>query len=77
MAYSNGRIAFSGFAAPYRLLGDSPRASVLFKPVGKGLYARSEVAVEESFSLEKMARFVTTLLDPEARKPLVRRVRSE
>ena len=78
VAYGSGRIAFSGFAAPYRVLGDSRRASMIFKPVGKGLYARSEVAVEEdTFSLEKMARFVTTLLDPESRKALVPPEKSE
>jgi hypothetical protein len=76
VAYSCGRIAFSGFAAPYRILGDSSRAAVLLKPVGKGVYVRSEVTVEETFSLEKMVRFITSLLDPKTRNVLVKRARS-
>jgi hypothetical protein len=71
VAYSQGRITFSGFAAPYRILGDSGSAAIIFKPIGKGLYVRSEVVVEESFSVEKMVKFVTTLLDPKARKDAV------
>ena len=71
VAYSNGRITFAGFAAPYRILGDSAKASILFKPIGKGFYVRSEVVVEESFSVKEMARFIATLLDQEARQKAV------
>jgi len=71
VGYSAGKISFTGFAAPYRILGDSNRASIIFKAVGKGLYVRSEVVVEESFPQEKLVRFVNTLLNPEARKQAI------
>jgi hypothetical protein len=62
VAYSQGRIAYSGFAAPYRLLGDSGKAALVFQSVDKGLYVRSEVAIEEPFSLEKLVALIAALL---------------
>ena len=68
VAYSQARIAFSGFASPYRVLGESKTAAIIAKPIGKGLYVKSEVVVEESFPMESMVRFVEALLDPARRK---------
>jgi hypothetical protein len=67
VAYSQGRIGFSGFAAPYRILGDSQTAAIIFKPIGQGLYVRSEVVVEESFPMARMIEFIEALLDPARR----------
>ncbi len=61
VAYSSGRIAFDGFTAPYRILGDSRKAAVILRPVGRGLYVKSELT--SLFSVEQMARFVKTLMD--------------
>jgi len=66
-AYSQGRIYFSGFNCPYRILGESSAGAIIMKPIGKGLYVKSEVAVEESFPMENMVKFVEALLNPTAR----------
>jgi len=66
-AYSQGRIYFSGFDCPYRILGESKAGAIILKPIGKGLYVKSEVAVEESFPMDNMVRFVEALLNPTAR----------
>lgn len=66
VSYSSGRITFSGFAAPYRILGDSEKAALILKPIGKGLYVKAELT--SLFPSEKMAVFVDKLLDPSVRK---------
>jgi hypothetical protein len=66
VAYSGGRIEFKGFAAPYRILGESRKAAVILRPVGRGLYVKSELT--SLLPVEQMARFMETLLDEGARK---------
>ena len=63
-------ITSSGFACPYSILGESASAAIIAKPVGKGLYAKSEMAIETSFTAETFAGFVERLLDPAAREAL-------
>jgi hypothetical protein len=66
VGYSGGRIAPAGFAAPYRILGESSKAALVLRPVGRGLYVKSELT--SLFPVESMTRFVEALLDPAARK---------
>ena len=70
VGHCQGRIRSAGFASPCRILGESAAAAVILKRVGKGLYAKSELAVEASFPLERMAGFVEALMDPAAREAL-------
>jgi len=70
VAYSSGRIAFEGFFAPYRILGDSRKAALILRPVGKGLYVKSELT--SLFPVERAAEFVDRLLDPTVRKTIRR-----
>ena len=60
--YSGGRIAFKGFAAPYRILGASAKAALVLRPVGRGVYVKSELT--SLFPIEHMTRFIEALLDP-------------
>jgi hypothetical protein len=73
VAYSSGRIKFSGFAAPYRILGDSKQAALILRPVGKGLYVKSELTT--LFPVEKMVEFIETLLDRSARNKALNRLK--
>ena len=66
VGYSSGRIDFTGFAAPYRILGDSSKAAVILRPVGRGLYVKSELT--SHFPVEQMAAFIHVLLDRSARR---------
>ncbi|MBM4034393.1 MAG: hypothetical protein FJ291_21825 [Planctomycetes bacterium] len=70
VSYSSGRIAADGFTAPYRILGDSRKAALILKPVGRGLYVKTELTA--LFPVEKMAAFVAKLLDPAARRVALR-----
>lgn len=72
VAYSSGRIKFSGFAAPYRILGDSETAALILRPVGKGLYVKSELTT--LFPVEKMVKFIEALLDRSARRKALSRL---
>ncbi len=69
VSYSSGRITFTGFAAPYRMLGDSEKAALILKPVGKGLYVKTDLTA--LFPVEQMAAFLERLLDPSTRKAVV------
>jgi len=69
VSYSAGRIRFSGFAAPYRILGDSGQAALILRPVGKGLYVKSELTT--LFPVEKMVKFIEILLDRSARQKAI------
>ena len=62
VGYSQGRIRARGFECPYRILGDSAAAALIAKPVGAGLYIKSEVVIEESFPVEAMVRCIENLL---------------
>jgi len=66
VGYSSGRIDFTGFAAPYRILGDSSKAAVILRPVGRGLYVKSELT--SHFPVERMAAFIHVLLDRSKRR---------
>jgi len=48
-------------------LGESNAGAIIMKPIGKGLYVKSEVAIEASFPIENMIKFVEALLTPSAR----------
>jgi len=70
VSYSSGRIMFDGFTAPYRILGDSGKAALILKPVGRGLYVKTELT--SLFPVEAMAAFIAKLLDPSARRAALR-----
>jgi len=72
VAYSSGRIEFRGFAAPYRILGDSRKAALILRPVGRGLYVKSELT--SHFPVERMVKFIDTLLDRSARRAALSRI---
>ncbi|MDW8037213.1 MAG: hypothetical protein RMI90_04140, partial [Thermoguttaceae bacterium] len=46
VGHSGGIIEFTGFAAPYRILGQSSKAALVVKRIGQGLYIKSELAAE-------------------------------
>jgi len=73
VAASGGRIAFQGFACPYRIAGDSAKGALILRPVGRGLYVKTELT--SLFSTEQMAAFVETLLDPAKRRAALAGVR--
>ena len=62
VAYSSGRITFSGFVAPYRILGESEAAGLVLRRVGKGPYVKTELT--SLFPVERMAAFIESLLKP-------------
>jgi hypothetical protein len=70
VSYSSGRITSDGFTAPYRILGDSRKAALILKPVGRGLYVKTELTA--LFPVEKMAAFIERLLSPSARRAALR-----
>ena len=70
VSYSSGRIESSGFTAPYRILGDSGRAALILKPVGRGLYVKTELT--SLFPVEAMGAFIEKLLDPSTRRAALR-----
>ena len=69
VSFSGGRIEFKGFVAPYRILGDSTKAALMYKPVEKGFYVKSELT--SNFPVDRMVPFVDTLMDPSKRKELM------
>ena len=66
VTHAGGRIAFTNFIAPYRILGDSQRGALILRPVGRGMYVKSELT--SLFPVEQMTRFVEALLDPARRQ---------
>ncbi len=68
--YAGGRIAFTGFTAPYRMLGDSETAAIILKPVGKGMYVKSEMT--SLFPVEHYQKLIDTLINSETRNKAVR-----
>ena len=70
VSYSSGRITFDGFTAPYRILGDSGKAALILRRVGRGLYVKTELT--SLFPVEAMAAFIERLLDPSARRAALR-----
>ena len=66
VAFSGGTIGFDGFASPYRILGATDRAAVIFKPIGNGLYVRSELT--NNIPAEELMKFVDVLMNPTAWK---------
>jgi len=72
VGHSGGIIEFSGFAAPYRILGQSTKAALIVKRIGQGLYIKSELSAE--FPPEPLVKWVETLLDLSARENLVREI---
>ena len=51
--------------------GDSGSAALILKRVGAGLYVKSTVRVETSFSTAQLANFIETVLDPGTREVFV------
>jgi len=66
---AGGRIAFKGFVAPYRILGDSTKAVILLKPIGKGLYIKSEMT--SLFPVKYTLKLIDTVIDSSARSKAV------
>jgi hypothetical protein len=66
---SGGRIVWDGFACPYRIAGESAMGALILRPVGRGLYVKTELT--SLFPVEQMAKFIETLLT----SPKVRRIR--
>ena len=65
VSYAAGRIAQSGFIAPYRILGESQKAAMVLRSVGPGLYVKSELT--SLFPVEGMVQFIEAVL--EGRRP--------
>ncbi|MCS7306488.1 MAG: hypothetical protein NZ602_15435, partial [Thermoguttaceae bacterium] len=68
--HSGGIIEFTGFAAPYRILGQSSKAALVVKRIGQGLYIKSELAAETPPEL--LLQFIQTLLEPITYQTLIR-----
>jgi hypothetical protein len=73
VAASGGRIAFQGFACPYRIAGESAKGALILRPVGRGLYVKTELT--SLFPTDQMAKFIETLLDPARRRAALAGVR--
>jgi hypothetical protein len=74
-AHSSGRIAFEGFLAPYRILGESRKAALIVRPIGQGLYAKCELTSQ--FPAGRMAMFAEALMYRSVHKALAEAIRSE
>lgn len=70
IGYAGGRITFDGFTAPYRMLGDSKKAAVILKPIGKGIYVKSEMT--SLFPVEHYQKLIDTLIDSGTRRQAIR-----
>ena len=47
------------------MLGDSETAAIILKPIGKGMYVKSEMT--SLFPVEHYQKLINTLIDSEAR----------